>query len=122
MVTVLAASGAAGGDPTSGLVQYGALGIFAAVAIAALTWFVKQQAAERKVLTEQLASAFQREAARADRNESEIRELNRAHASEIRELHLRNTDTTIPALLAAQEAIKDTQQLVRDLARGARQT
>lgn len=74
-------------DPASPLVQFGAIG---AVAAAALAFFT---------------AAYKREAARADRLETRIDEMHRA-----------NIERVIPALLSATEVIRDSQQLVREMA------
>lgn len=86
-LTLIAAAGDSAQSPTS-LVQYGVLGII----VAALGPFAYV--------------AYKREAARADRLEVRLDEMHRA-----------NTEKIIPALLSATEVIRDTEQLVRDIAR-----
>lgn len=76
--SIVAAGALDSTDSTTGLVQYGALGIISAAALSALWWMVRQTLA------------------RSDRIEAENRELNR----QVR-------DQVVPVLVSATEAIAE---------------
>ncbi len=85
---IAAAETAEPGSPTAALVQYGVLGII----VAALGPFAYL--------------AYKREAARADRLEARLEELNRI-----------NVEKIIPAIVAATDAVRDAQHVARTRAR-----
>lgn len=78
-------------DPTGSLIQYGALGILAALAVIAVRVLFKQQTA-----------AYEREQQRADRFELELQALNK----DVRE-------DVMPALTRSTEAISGAMQMMQ---------
>lgn len=79
-------------DPTGSLVQFGALGILAALAVAAV-----------RVLFTQITANAERDRLRADRLEEELRKAN----TDLQ-------DKTLPALAAAQQVITSAMEMLRD--------
>lgn len=75
------------GSSVSVFLQYGAIGVIALVGV----WFAHK--------------AYRREADRADANEAEVRRLNQAIQ-----------DRFVPAITESSVALRDTQELVRELA------
>ncbi len=89
---MLAVVTAAAADPTSSLVQFGALGILAALAVAAV-----------RVLFTQITANAERDRARADRLEEELRKAN----ADLQ-------DKTLPALASAQQVITAAMDMLRE--------
>lgn len=81
-----------GPDPVGALLQYGALGILAALSILAV-----------RVLFAEQRKAHDREQQRADRLEQELRQLNK----DVQEL-------VMPAVTKSTEAITEAMRLFRD--------
>lgn len=88
--------------PWDQLGQYGLAGLV----IASLAWFV--------------LGAWKRETARADRLETENRELNAAMNTQNREHHTAMEEKVIPAVLASVNAITEVTELLRDQQRERR--
>lgn len=82
-------------DTTSGLGQYGALGIISALLLSAILWFAKQAVSDQRAATE-------RERARADRLEAENQRLNGLII-----------DRVIPALTSVSNAAEQSAELLR---------
>lgn len=89
----------AAADPATGvLVQYGAVGVVALLAIAAV-----------RVLYMRLSAALDRETERADRLEEELRKLNET----VRSDYIGTITTAAQALAEASRAIEDARAAVR---------
>lgn len=87
-----AAAAVAAADPTGALIQYGALGILAALGVLAV-----------RVLFTQLNANATREQARADRLEEELRKAN----ADLQ-------DKVLPVLAAAQQVMTSAMDVIRD--------
>lgn len=107
-------------DPTAGFLQYGALGIFAMTALAALTWFVKQQAAELRIRTDKQEASHQARIAALDDALRIERACTAELRDEIRDLNRVQVDKVVPALLASAEMTKEAMHFIRDANRGQR--
>lgn len=89
----------AAADPASNLLlQYGAVGVVAVLALAAV-----------RVLYTRMTAQVDRETARADRLEDELRKLNET----VRTEYITTLATTVDALKQANEAIADARAAVR---------
>jgi hypothetical protein len=86
-------------DPATGvLVQYGAVGVVALMALAAV-----------RVLFARLSATIDRETERADRLEEELRKLNETVRSE----YVNTINTSARAISEATRAIEDTRAAAR---------
>ena len=79
------------GDPASVLLQYGAVGALAVVALGAVA-----------VLFRQLLVAYQREQTRADKLEEEVRRLNEDVREQVMPALTRSTEAVSEAMLTLQ--------------------